>query len=146
MSNGRPELRPGCDGADRAPKLDEESPMKYMLLIYNNPAVYESWTPAERDALFGDVESIMNDLKESGEFVAGEGLADPSQAKTVRVRDGVPAITDGPFVEAKEQFAGYLTVDCETPERAVEIAARWPDAKYFAIEVRAIMHTASDEL
>jgi hypothetical protein len=58
----------------------------------------------------------------------------------------VPAVTDGPFAEAKEQLAGYLVVECESPERAVEIAARWPDARYAAMEVRPIMHTSGEEM
>jgi hypothetical protein len=120
--------------------------MKYLLLIYNNPATYEAFSEDERNALFGDVDRILDELKESGEFVSGEGLADPSNTKTVRVRNGVPAVTDGPYVEAKEQMGGYLIVDCETQERAVEIAASWPDAKYFAMEVRPIMQTASAEV
>jgi hypothetical protein len=120
---------------------DEESDVKYMLLIHNNPAFYEAWSEAERMALFGEVDQIMTDLRESGELVASEALADGSNTKTVRVRDGVPAVTDGPFAEAKEQMVGYITVDCESEERAVEIAARWPDARYFAMEVRPVMHT-----
>jgi hypothetical protein len=55
-------------------------------------------------------------------------------------------VTDGPFIEAKEQFAGYLTVDCESVERAVEIAARWPDAKEFAMEVRPILEQSGSEM
>jgi hypothetical protein len=115
--------------------------VKYMLLIYNNPATYEAWSEEERTALFGEADQVMTELRESGELVGGEALADASNSKTIRVRDGVPAVTDGPFAEAKEQMAGYLMVDCETEERAVEIAARWPDARYFAMEVRAVMHT-----
>jgi hypothetical protein len=60
-------------------------------------------------------------------------------ARTVRVRDGVPAVTDGPFAEAKEQMVGYCIVDCETQERAVEIAARWPDARLWGMEVRPLL-------
>jgi hypothetical protein len=120
--------------------------VKYMLLIYNNPATYQSWTEAERTALFGEVDTIMKELAESGEWVGGEGLADASNAITVRVRDGVVATTDGPFAEAKEQLAGYLTVECDSPERAVEIAARWPDAKYFAMEVRQLMDNSGAEM
>ncbi len=120
--------------------------MKYMLLIYNNPSVYENWSEEERQALFADVGAIMTELKESGELVGGMALADQSLGKTVRVRDGVITATDGPFAEAKEQFAGYLAIDVETPERAVEIAARWPDAKYFAMEVRPIMHDSGADL
>jgi len=120
--------------------------MRYMLLIYNNPAMYEAFSAEERDALFGDVDRLLQELTESGEWVGGEGLADASTAKTVRVRDGAPAVTDGPFVEAKEQLAGYCIVECETPERAVEIAAAWPDAKYFAMEVRALMTGSGSEM
>jgi hypothetical protein len=117
----------------------ENGGMRYMLLIYNNPATYEAFSQDERDELFGQVDRIMNELAGSGEWVGGEGLADASTAKTVRVRGDVPAVTDGPFVEAKEQLAGYCIVDCETIDRAVQIAAEWPDAKHFAMEVRALM-------
>lgn len=110
-----------------------------MLLIYNNPAALEAMSDAERNVIFSDVESIMQELMDSGEWVGGEALANPAQTRTVRVRDGAPVITDGPFVEAKEQFAGYLMVDCESEARAVEIAARWPDARYWAMEVRPLM-------
>jgi hypothetical protein len=78
--------------------------VKYMLLIYNNPATYQAWSEQERTALFGEVDTIMKELKESGELVGGEALADPSTTKTVRVRDSVPAVTDGQFAEAKEQL------------------------------------------
>jgi hypothetical protein len=120
--------------------------MKYLLMIYNNPATYEAWSEDERNELFTTVDVIMKELTESGELIGGQGLADASTAKTVRVRNGVQATTDGPFAEAKEQLGGYLIVECETEERAVEIAASWPDAKYFAMEVRAIMHTSGAEM
>jgi hypothetical protein len=110
-----------------------------MLLIFNNPATYEAWTEEERTALFGEVDALMAELTESGELVGGDALMDAALAKTVRVRDGVPAVTDGPFVEAKEQFAGTLVVDCASIDRAVAIAARWPDAKHFAMEVRPMV-------
>jgi hypothetical protein len=117
--------------------------VKYMLLIYNNPATYQAWSEQERDALFGEVGELMTELRESGELVGGEALADASNARTVRVRDGVVATTDGPFAEAKEQLAGYLTVECESMERAVQIAARWPDARHFAMEVRQVTGTST---
>ena len=110
-----------------------------MLLIYNNPATLEALSEEERDELMGEVDALVTELTESGEWVGGEALADPSHTRTVRVRGGVPAVTDGPFAEAKEQLAGYCVVDCEFPERAVEIAARWPDARFWAMEVRQIL-------
>jgi hypothetical protein len=126
--------------------VKEDDDMKYMLLIYNNQSVYENLPEEERQALFADVGAMMAELRESGELIGSMALADQSLGKTVRVRDGAVTTTDGPFAEAKEQFAGYLAVDCETVERAVEIAARWPDARYFAMEVRPVMYDAGDDL
>ena len=120
--------------------------MKYMLMIYNNPASMQEMTEEERTGVFTQVDEIMKELTESGELVGGEALADPSTAKTVRVRRGVQTATDGPFAEAKEQLAGYLTVDCETKTRAIEIAGRWPDAQYCAMEVRAVLDTTGMEM
>jgi hypothetical protein len=120
--------------------------MKYMLLIYNNQSAYENLPEEERQAIFTDVDAIMNELRGSGELVGSMALADQSMSKTVRVRDGAITATDGPFAEAKEQFAGYLAIDVETPERAVEIAARWPDARYFAMEVRPVMYDSGADI
>jgi hypothetical protein len=120
--------------------------VKYMLMIYNNPATMQEMTDQERNGILTQVDMIMKELTESGELVGGEALADPSTAKTVRVRGGVETATDGPFAEAKEQLAGYLTVECETEARAIEIAARWPDAQYCAMEVRAVLDMAGMEM
>jgi hypothetical protein len=120
--------------------------MKYMLLIYNNREALEALPEAELQAVFADVDRIMAELTASGEMVGGGALGAPSDAKTVRVRDGVVATTDGPFAESKEQFAGYVTVDVENEARAVEIAASWPDARYWAMEVRALMGSSGEEM
>lgn len=118
-----------------------------MLLIYNNPDALEALSEEERNTLMGEVGDLMAELSNSGELVGGEALAHPANTKTVRVRDGVLAATDGPFLEAKELLAGYVMVDVESAERAVEIAARWPDARMGgAMEVRAVMHTEGMEM
>lgn len=110
--------------------------MKYMLLIYSNPAAWDAMSQ-DLDQVMAEVDQIMAELKETGEWVGGEALADPVNTKTVRVRDGVPTVTDGPFLESKEHLAGYCVFECETVERATEIAARWPDARYDAVERRS---------
>ena len=120
--------------------------MKYMLLIYQNPANWQELSDDERTSIFREVETIMSELTESGEWLGGEGLADPSQTKTVKVRDGAPVVTDGPFLEAKEHFVGYCLFDCETEERAVDLAARWPDARYWAVELRPLMTPSGTEM
>ena len=64
----------------------------------------------------------------------------------MRVRPGVPAVTDGPFAEAKEQLAGYYVIDCDNIERATAIVALDPAARLWAVEVRPIMDTAGTEM
>lgn len=82
------------------------------------------------------------ELKEAGEVVASNGLADPSQAKTVRFQNGAPVATDGPFAEIKESLAGYWGVDV-TEERAIEIASRVVVFTEYPMEVRQLMHESS---
>lgn len=113
--------------------------MKYLLLIYQNPAAMQALPESDKQSLMSEADTIVNELSETGELVGGEGLADPSTARSVRVRDGVPAVTDGPFAEAKEQIVGYCIVDCEGIDRAVEIATRWPDARLWGMEVRPVL-------
>ncbi|MET7708799.1 YciI family protein [Micromonospora sp. NPDC005413] len=118
-----------------------------MLLIWNRPGFTEELSEQDRTALFGEVDEIMKELTETGELVGGQALANPSQTLTVRDVNGNTEVIDGPFMESKEQFAGYLTVDCDSPQRAAEIAARWPDVRHGgAMEVRPIMDEAGTEM
>ncbi|MCW2983984.1 MAG: YCII-related protein [Conexibacter sp.] len=118
--------------------------MKYMIIIYDNAQMRERFSGDA--ALMAEVDAIVTELTESGEMVGGEALADPSQAKTIRAVDGVPAITDGPFAEAKEHLGGYLMVECETPERAADIARRWPSARFAPLEVWPVMSPGGAEM
>ena len=120
--------------------------MKYILLIYQNPTTWEGMPEEERNAVMNEVGTIMDELTESGEWVGGDGLADPSNGKTIRPQGGVPTVTDGPFSESKEQLAGYCLIECETPERALEIAKRWPDVRYDGVELRPLMDAAGTEM
>ncbi len=114
--------------------------MKYMLLIYDNADTRELFSGPDGKALGEEIEALMAELTSSGELVGGEALADPSQTRSIRPRDGVPVVTDGPLAEIKEHFGGYLMVDCESLERATEIASRWPNARFGAMEVRPLMN------
>src|SRR5690348_14157218 len=120
--------------------------MKYLLMIYMNPTLFETLTEEERNAIFSGHDQFQQPLRESGELIGFAALADPSQSSTVRVRDGVTNATDGPYVEAKEFLAGYYAVDCETLARAQELAALIPDAKLTAIEVRPVMEASGLEM
>lgn len=114
--------------------------MKYLILIYSNPASREIWagmSATEQAEGVRDTYSALNaDLTGSGELIASAALADPEQAKRVQVRDGDTIATDGPFAEVKEHLAGVYLLECEDMRRAVEIAARVPEAALGLVEVR----------
>jgi hypothetical protein len=120
--------------------------MKYLLLIQMNPQTWESLSEDEHNEVFTGHERFMKLITESGEMIRTDALGDPSQSATVRVRDGVPVVTDGPYVEAKEFLAGYYLVDCESRERAIELAAMIPDAAFNAMEVRPVMFTGGADV
>jgi hypothetical protein len=120
--------------------------MKYMLLIYDNEDTREHFFGPDGAALMTEIDAVMAELTESGELVGGEALADPSQSRVVRPRDGVPVATDGPYAEAKEHMGGYLIVDCDSIDRATEIATRWPNSRFGAMEVRPMMDASGTEM
>jgi hypothetical protein len=76
------------------------------------------------------------ELAASGEHFFEQGLADASQAKTVRSQDGAPTATDGPFLESRTSLAGFWIVDVKDEARAIEIAAEISHAADAATEVR----------
>jgi hypothetical protein len=114
--------------------------MKYMLLLYDNANTRELFSSPEGAEKMARVNAVMDELTASGELIGGEALAEPPNTRTVGL-DGV--VTDGPLAEAKEFFGGYLMVDVESFERAVEIAQMWPSAP---IEVRPLMSGGGEEL
>src|SRR5690349_18007995 len=133
-------------GASTSPTRENlGATMKYMLLIYDNADTRELFFGPQGRALSEEIDALMGELSASGELVAGEALADPTQTRSIQPRDGVPVATDGPLAEAKEHFGGYLIVDCETIERATEIASRWPNARFAAMEVRPIMNAGGGQ-
>jgi hypothetical protein len=116
--------------------------MKYLLLIYHNPGTRQIWetlTEDQRTEGLAAYAALSDELLASGELVATEALADASLGTGVTVRDGRTVTSDGPFAEAKEQLAGFFLVDCESLDRAIEIAARIPEAPVAQIEVRPIL-------
>jgi hypothetical protein len=124
--------------------------VKYLVLIYSNPTswahptfehtdYYRAASPAERAEMDTQFVDLMREISASGELVSGTPLAAPDTTRTVRVQDGTTVTTDGPFAEAKEQMAGYFVLDCADVDRATELAARFPDARFGRVEVRPIM-------
>jgi hypothetical protein len=120
--------------------------MKYMLLIYGNQELWDSFPPEDMERVIRGTNALQAELRESGEFVGAWGVADQVQAKTVHLDDGVPVVTDGPYIEAKEYLGSFDIIDVDSEERALEIAARVPFAAVGRVEVRPIMHEAADDV
>ncbi|MFJ9784164.1 YciI family protein [Amycolatopsis sp. NPDC101161] len=114
--------------------------MRYLLTLHMNPTLWDTLTDDQKNAVYeghGDFTKLITD---TGEMVGTKALAEPSETKTVRVKDGATDVQDGAFIETEAFFCGYYIVDVETEERAVELAAMIPDAQYTAVEVRKIVH------
>jgi len=119
--------------------------VKYLLSIYLNPTIMDALSEAERDEIMHGAGRFLAMIEETGELVGSHALGEPAQSAVVRVRDGVPAVTDGPYLEAKEFLAGYYVVDVESRDRALELAAMVPDAAVNAMEVRPIVFSADGD-
>lgn len=113
--------------------------MKYMILIYGSQQDYDAltgkpaagqpgWTGADFAALGTFMESFTTELAESGELVDTKGLTAPVHTRRIRLQDGAPVVTDGPYPETEEVLAGYWIIECQSFDRATEIAARLSQA------------------
>jgi hypothetical protein len=131
--------------------------MRYMLMMHAPRGTGEyqvaSWSPDDLKAHIGFMHRLNKELTDSGELVGAEGLAAPGEARVVRAgKGGAPAVTDGPFPEAKEFLAGFWIVDVDRPERAYEIAAAASAAPgpggtplVIPIEVRQVMRAPTTD-
>jgi hypothetical protein len=112
--------------------------MKYMLLIYTDPASRPT-DPAAGEQISKDYFSFTQQIIDSGELVSGDALEGTETATSVRVRNGKRSSTDGPFAETKEVLGGYYLVDVKDLDRALELAALIPDAGLGGVvEVRPV--------
>ncbi|PRY31673.1 YciI family protein [Umezawaea tangerina] len=130
---------------------------KFMLLMsyarIEGVEPITSWAPGDIKAHIDFQHALGQELTDKGELVDGQGLAGPELARIVVFKgEGAPVVTDGPFPEAKEFLAGYWTVDVETLDRALEIAAQasaapGPGGRPIGqpIEVREVMGAPSTE-
>ena len=114
--------------------------MQYALLIYSKPGTVESLSPAEREAL--SVEYYA--LRDEPGVLGGAGLQPVTTATTIRLADGKPLVTDGPFADTKEVFGGYYVYEADNLDQAIEMASRIPVLRLGGtIEVRPVMGKAS---
>jgi hypothetical protein len=120
--------------------------MKYMAIIYGNQELWQSFTGEQAAEAIAAQDVFNKRYAESGELLGAYGLGDELTAKTVRVRDGATAVTDGPYIEAKEFVSSFCLLDCDSEQRALELAAEMPFAAHNAVEVWPVLHEAGLEM
>jgi len=113
--------------------------MKYMLLVYLDE---QALSETEREQCYGESAQLAQELNSSGQYLAANPLHPTSTATSVRVRDGKPLVTDGPFAETREQLGGYFLIDAKNLDEAIGIAARIPVARMGTVEIRPLMEIA----
>jgi hypothetical protein len=109
-----------------------------MLLIYSQPQEREP-TPEEWAASMPAWQAFGEGLRSRGAYIDSAPLASPDSATTVRVRDGKPVVTDGPFAETKEWLGGYYIIEAPSLDGALEAAKMCPGAKDGSVEVRPLV-------
>ncbi len=112
--------------------------MKVMALIYGDSSVWETFSDAEREAVYERYRAFANEAREAGVMVGGDELASPRDATTVRVRADETLVTDGPYAEVKEALGGVFVLEVDSMDEAIEYAAKIPGAEHGAVEVRPL--------
>lgn len=112
--------------------------MKFILLIYNDPAVLEALPPGDFDSKMRTCLSHADELRHEGRLLESQMLEDATEAKSVRIRKGRVNVVDGPFAEAKEVLGGFNLIEAENIDEAVRMAAEFPWAQTGCVEVRPV--------
>jgi hypothetical protein len=134
----------------------KERIVKYMIMLYGSqqffdmmagrPSDVPAMTVEELSSMHKYMEDFHQALAESGELVETQGLTAPAHARRVQLEDGVPVVTDGPYPETEEVLAGFTIVECESFDRATEIAAGLvnPDAEGGYVDIRPVVESIAD--
>src|SRR6267154_1902395 len=112
--------------------------MKFILVIYNDPKLYDALPTTETDSMMRDCLAHADELKQDGLLKESQMLEGAETAKSVRIRNGRTRITDGPFSEAKEVLGGFNLIEAKDMDEAVEIAKQFPWARTGCVEVRPV--------
>jgi hypothetical protein len=112
--------------------------MKFMLVIYNDPALSDALPQAETDGMMRDCLAHADQLRRDGSLTESQMLESAATAKSVRIRNGRTKVTDGPFSEAKEVLGGFNLIEAKDMNEAIEIAKEFPWARTGCVEVRPV--------
>jgi hypothetical protein len=113
--------------------------MQVLLMIYGDEAAWAAMPAEAKGQAFAAYGAYSTALREAGASLGGNPLQPTATAHSIRVRDGVPQVLDGPYAETKEQLGGYYLLEVADMAEAIRWAARCPGAAHGVIEVRPIM-------
>lgn len=113
--------------------------MKYLLLVHHDEQALEKISEPERRQMLEESVQLTHQLHDDRQYLSASPLHPASTATIVRMRDGKRFVTDGPFMETKEQLAGYFLIDAADLGEAIDIAAQIPGARIGTIEVRPLI-------
>jgi hypothetical protein len=116
--------------------------MQYMLMCCFDEKAWTNFLDEDKEIIMREYGELMQSLAKSGHLRGGGKLRSSSSATTVRMRNGKPIFTDGPFAETREQLGGYFLVDAKNLDEAIGVAARIPGARLGTVEIRPIMELA----
>jgi hypothetical protein len=113
--------------------------MKYLLLVHHNADRFKEMPEGTRKDMLAESIRLCHQLESKGQYIHASPLQPEATGTVVQVRDGKPMVTDGPFMETKEQLAGYFLVDAKDRAEAIKIAERVPGARVGTVEVRPVL-------
>jgi hypothetical protein len=116
--------------------------MKYMLLSYDDEKYWKQAGTEVHQAAIAEAVELSHDLASQGKYIMAAPLAWSDTATSVRVRNGKPVITDGPFAETNEVLGGFYLIEADSMEEAIAFAARHPGARKGTVEVRPVTEIA----
>jgi hypothetical protein len=112
--------------------------MKYLLLVHHNEEAFAKMSEAVRNDMLAESIKLCHQLNGKGQYVHASPLQPTSTATCVRVRDGKRSVTDGPFIETREQLAGYFLIEAQNLDDALSVAGRIPGARIGTVEIRPL--------
>jgi len=112
--------------------------MKFILLVHHDETAFEQMSDETKKGLLTESIGLCHQLDAKGEYVHASPVHPAATAAIVRVREGKPIVTDGPFIETREQMAGYFLIEAKDRDEAVAIAGRVPGARIGTVEVRPV--------